>query len=161
MDRLVDYFAVVGLDPDSVNSIPKSLKRDKLHDIVEISVIRSPDEKLPIGWDVFTKTTSGQPANIDRRNVLSYGQKELFICTRRRQWNELTKGIVDIRIVKSAKSTDIPPNYEIVAKTIGGIDANFGTEKHPCYFVYKREFEGRKPDLDEEPIIQVKRNNVT
>lgn len=76
MDRLIDYFVVSGLHRDfSDLSIPVRVPRNKALDIIDVSVINLPDDRIPKGYTILYKTLTGAVANIDH-------MKSMFFC-----WN--------------------------------------------------------------------------
>eukprot|EP01041_Mallomonas_annulata_P007849 gene7849-16061_t len=161
MERLVDYFAVVGLSSSFERELSHISRRDRSRDIVDISIVYLPDEQIPAEYEVLIKSSSGGNANIDHRKYSLFGThdsqpKGIYIIYRRRLRNENSPAISNIGLISNKEINALPQGFnEVVTRTHTGRDANFGTKKNPLYFVLKREFSNdSKYGLCEEAVIQ-------
>ncbi|CAB0019371.1 unnamed protein product [Nesidiocoris tenuis] len=133
--KVVDYFVIAGLPPDTVPAPADDLPSIKTHGkcpITDITVIfPALGETVPEGYTVINKTPSGLLADLNHGSLRS---PEVFFCYKR----GLDKPpLVDIGVMYDGKER-ILSDSEIVDKSMKGHCANVNNSAAKTFLTFRR-----------------------
>ena len=163
--RIVDYFAVVGL-PTRLTSVKASAsatsafslnlednftlpanselqksRYDLIDPIVDIQVLnKSFNESVPEGYECLWLTKSRNSANLNYTDNVFYKPNEMFLCIRR---GKDMPPITDIGVFYEGQER-VMPGITVIRKTIGGNPANVNSNPLTAdrtFVTYRRSLE--------------------